>query len=154
MTKSYKECCDEVGLDLVNISPPSQGKVWYGYQDGKAIQCNTLQEAKKFKMYETVLDKDSKQKILDYWENRQTLEVKAASIFKNELRSEYADMSDDLYNLCYTAAQDKSRSSSDYEEIPDNIKFFSDFARKAVQIQNGTYMGDNEEATEANAETA
>lgn len=132
MSKTYKEIADEIGLDLVNMTPPVQQKRWFAYHEGKVITCNTLQDAKKYKLYETVLDPDSLGQVQKFWDDRQKLEIQAAQIFKDELRSEYAGMSDELYDLCYKAAQDRSKSSSDYEEIPDNMKYFVLFAQKAI----------------------
>lgn len=132
MSKTYKEICNEIGLDLENMTPPVQKKMWYAYHEGKVITCDTLQDAKKYKLYETVLDPDTQSKVQKFWDDRQKLEVQAAQIFKEQLRSEYAGMSDELYDLCYKAAQDRSKSSSDYEEIPDNMKYFVLFAQKAI----------------------
>ena len=132
MSKTYKEIADEIGLDLVNMEPPPQKKLYYAYHEGKVVTCNSLPEAKKYKLYETVLDPDSLGAVQAHWESRNKLETQAAQIFKDELRKEYAGMSDELYNLCYKAAQDRSKSSSDYEEIPDNMKYFVLFAQKAI----------------------
>ena len=132
MSKTYKEICDEIGLDLVNMQPPPQKKLWYAYHGGKVIVCESLEDAKKYKMYEVVIDPESQSKIQEHWETRNKLQTQAEQMFKDELRKEYADMSDELYSLCYKAAQERSKSSSDYEEIPDNMKYFVLFAQKAI----------------------
>ena len=137
MSKTYKEIADEIGLDLVNMEPPPQKKMWYAYHEGKVLTCNSLQEAKKYKLYETVVDSESLSAIQDHWNSRMKLEAQAAQIFKDEIRNEYSEMSDALYDLCYKAAQDRSKSSSDYEEIPDNMKYFVLFAQKAINIAIG-----------------
>ena len=132
MFKSYKEIAEEIGLDLENVKPPVQKKVWYAYNEGKVIICNSREEAKKYKLYETVIDPTTNEEILKYWDDRRELETEAAQLFKDGIRSEYSDLSDNLYNLCYTAAQDRVQSSSDYEEIPDNMKYFVMFAKSAI----------------------
>ena len=138
MSKTYKECADEIGLDLENVKPPVQEKIWFGYHEGKAIKCDSLAEAKKFKFYETVLDPDSHQKVNDFWKSRNELDVIAKQMFKDALREEYSDMSDDMYNLCYAGARDISESSSDLEEIPDNFLLLANFAKRAIKIANAS----------------
>jgi hypothetical protein len=36
MSKTYEDCCKEVGLDITKIEPPQQLKNWFAYVDGKA----------------------------------------------------------------------------------------------------------------------
>lgn len=134
MSKTYEQCCKEVGLDNTNITPPEQKKIWFAYEGGKAIRCETPTEAKKHKLYEVVLDPESKEQILKFWDQRKELELKAANIFHDSIRSDYSGMSDELFELCYDAAKEWSRSS-DYEEIPDNFEKFSKFAQKAIKLR-------------------
>ena len=134
MSKTYEECCKEVGLDITKIEPPEQLKNWYAYIDGKAIKCDTQAEAKKYKLHEVVIDPASKTKILAFWENRRELEESALIIFKDSIRADYSGMSDALFDICYASAQEWSRST-DYDEIPETIKYFTEFASKAIKLK-------------------
>jgi hypothetical protein len=86
------------------------------------------------KRHEVVLDTESKTKIIDFWEHRRELEESALIIFKDSIRSDYSGMSDGMFNLCYLGAQEWGRST-DYDEIPDTIKYFVDFSEKAIKIK-------------------
>lgn len=134
MAKTYEECCKEVGLDISKIEPPVQVKNWYAYVEGKAIKCETQAEAKKHKLHEVVLDPVSKAEILKFWDGRRVQEEEAAVLFRDSLREDHQNMSPSLFDLCYTAAQEKGRSS-DYEEIPDNFKYFATFAQQAIKLR-------------------
>jgi len=134
MSKTYEQACREVGLDVTKIEPPQQLKHWYGYDGGKAIQCKTPEEAKKYKLSEVVLDPTSKQKIVEFWEARRQLEESALIIFRESVRADYSGMSDGLFDLCYAAAQEWGRTS-DHDEIPETIKFFIDFSYKAIKLK-------------------
>lgn len=134
MSKTYEECTKEVGLDLSKIEPPEQLKVWYAYVDGKAIKCDSQQEAKKYKLHEVVLDPDSKSNIVKFWDDRKKLEDKALGLFRESIRQEYSGMSDALFDMCYSGSTEYARSS-DYDEIPEVFKFFADFAHKAIRLK-------------------
>ena len=134
MSKTYEEACREVGLDITKIEPPQQIKQWYAYVEGKAIKCKDQAEAKKHKLHECVSEPESKQKIVDFWEQRRELEESALIIFKESLRADYLGMSDALFDQCYNAAQEWGRSS-DQDEIPETIKFFVEFAQKSIKLK-------------------
>ena len=134
MSKTYEECSKEVGLDNSKIAPPEQKKVWYAYEGGKAIKCENQVEAKKHKLYEVVLDPDSKLEIQKFWDGRKALEEKAVVLFRDSLRSDYSGMSTELFDLCYGASQEWSRTT-DYEEIPSNFEKFSNFAQLAIKLR-------------------
>lgn len=134
MSKTYEEACREVGLDVTKIEPPPQLKHWYAYVDGKAIKCESQAEAKKYKLNEVVLDPASKAKIAEFWEKRRELEESALTIFKESIRADYQGMSDGLFELCYAAAQEWARTT-DVDEIPETIKYFIEFALKAIKIK-------------------
>lgn len=134
MMKTYEECCVEVGLNVTKIEPPVQQKNWFAYVDGKSIKCESLAEAKKYKLHEMVLDQVSRQAIITFWDDRRVLEEKALEIFRDAIRTEHPEMSTALFDLCYTAAQERSRSA-DYDEIPDHFKYFVDFAKAAIRVK-------------------
>jgi hypothetical protein len=134
MTKTYEECCKEVGLDIAKIEPPVQTKNWFAYVDGKAIKCESQAEAKKYKLHEMVLDPVSRQAIISFWDSRRALEEKALAIFRESLRENYPEMSTAMFDLCYIAAQERSRSA-DHDEIPDHFKYFVDFAKTAIKLK-------------------
>ena len=134
MTKTYEECCIDVGLNTSKIEPPVQQKNWFAYVDGKAIKCENQPEAKKYKLHEMVLDPTSRQAIIKFWDDRRLLEVQALEIFRDSIRESYPEMSDPMFDLCYTAAQERSRSA-DHDEIPDHFKYFAEFAKTAIKIK-------------------
>jgi hypothetical protein len=133
MSKSYALCCSEVGYDESKVAPPEQLKHWYAYVDGKAIKCANQADAKKYKLNECVLDPTSKQAIIEYWDSRRVLEVKALELFQKYLREDYSYLSDAMFEHCYNAAKERSKSA-DYDEIPDNLTYFVEFAKNAVKI--------------------
>lgn len=130
MAKFFKDCCKEVDLDPV-INVPDQEIMWYAYDNGKVIKCDTQKEAKKYKLYEKVLDTDSKERVTAYWKDRSDKEAKAAEIFRASIREDYPEMSNEMFELCYRGAFD-TKKSADYEEIPDLVKYFAMFAHKAI----------------------
>lgn len=137
MARTYREICDSIDYPLENYIHllPVQKKLWFAYNDGKAIECKTVEAAKKFKLYETVYDPVSLKEIQDFWAERTEKEKLAVQIFSNELRAEYSNVSDELYTACYEAAKSKIRKTSDHEEIPERLKFFIEFSLKAIAIE-------------------
>lgn len=133
MSKSYAMCCNEVGYDEAKVAPPEQKKDWFAYVDGKAIKCASQAEAKKYKLNECVLDPVSKAAIVEYWDARRVLEVKALEVFRGYLREDYSYLSDLLFDHCYLAAKDRTKSA-DYDEIPENLAYFAEFAKVAIKI--------------------
>lgn len=134
MTKTYEECCKEVGFNQSVCTPPEQVKHWYAYVDGKAIRCETSVEAKKYKLNELVIDPESKLAAIKFWDDRRQLEEKALVLFRKSIREEHSDMSDALFDHCYNAAKERSRSA-DHDEIPDNFTYFADFAKIAIKLK-------------------
>jgi len=134
MSKTYEDCCKEVGFDPAVCVPPTQTKHWYGYLDGKAIKCADVAEAKKYKLHEMVVDPESKQAAITFWDNRKNLEEQALLIFRKSIRENYVEMSDALFEHCYNAAKERGRSA-DNDEIPDNFTYFADFAKVAIKLK-------------------
>ena len=137
MARTYREICDSIDFPLENYQHlvPVQKKLWFAYRDGKSVECATAAEAKKYKLYETVYDPISLKEIQDFWAARTEKEKIAVQMFSNELRAEFPNVSDELYVACYEAAQSKIRKTSDHEEIPERLKFFVEFAVKAIAIE-------------------
>lgn len=133
MSKSYVECCTEVGFTVSKTEPPEQIKQWFAYVDGKSIHCPNQAEAKKYKLHECVFDPVSKQEIVKYWDDRRILEVKAQEMFVKSLREDYPEIKQPVFDLCYQEAYKRNHSSG-LDSVADELSDVIDFVTSAIKL--------------------
>ena len=144
--KTYRQIAESVGLDLDNDKVPVQKKFWYAYHGGEAIRCDTLEEAKKYKLYEAVKDPVSEKDIQLHWQGRGLLEAKTLLLFRMQTREQYPDMPQALFDLCYDKAAHGVKATSDYEEIPFRFEAHADFAMQAIRLAANDYVVEDAKA--------
>lgn len=137
--KTYRQIAESVGLDLDNDRVPVQKKFWYAYVNGQAVRCDTLEEAKKYKLYESVKDPVSEKDIQLHWAGRDLLKDKVAILFRIQTREQHSNMPQALFDLCYDKASHGAKATSDQEEIPFRVEELADFAMKAIRLAANDY---------------
>ena len=125
--KSYDECCKEVGYarKLPNDAPPIV-KEYFGYEGGKVFPCKTRAEAEKYKIRDSRNTPESEGAHKTYWAMRCELERSAADLFQKTLRVEYSNLSDKLYELCYSEAYERGHSAG-LDEVASHMCDIVDF---------------------------
>ena len=146
--KTFKQISESIGYDLDDTKVPVQKKFWYAYHGGESIRCSTLEEAKKYKLYEAVKDPVSEKDIQMHWEGRELLKAKAIVLFKMQIREQYADMPESLFDLCYDKASHAVRATSDYEEIPFRFEANVEFAMQAIRLAANDYVSEERNEVE------
>ena len=130
---NYEECCRQVGYDSTEYNPPVIGYKYYGYKDGKVIECKTEQEARKYKNHEFVVDPVMKQVRDSYYAKRRELEKKANRLFEILLRGEYLHLSDEVYNKCYSKAYEDGHAYG-YDEVAMYLSEIVDFVEDIIKL--------------------
>ena len=103
MSKTFDECCVEVGFNR-RSTPPELVSQWIGYSAGDAIPCNSMNAAMQYSLYECVVTPESKIAHDEYFSKRRIQEVLARDRFLKYLRLDYINLSNDLYDACYEEA--------------------------------------------------
>lgn len=129
---NFQKACEIAGYNpKATINSPIAKFKYYGYKDGKAIECETLTESKKYHYNDYVIT--NKEEIDSFWDARRKLEQKASNIFLDNLRQIYSDIPDDLYNLCFDEASDRGHSSG-YDTVAEYLQHYVNFALNAIAI--------------------
>ena len=147
-TKTYRQICESIGYDLENSKVPVQKKFWYAYHGGESIRCDTLEEAKKYKLYEAVKDPVSEKDIQLHWDRRELLKEKANLLFRMEIREQHKDMPEALFDLCYDKAAHAVKATSDHEEIPFRFEANAEFAMQAIRLAANDYVAEERNEVE------
>lgn len=100
--KKYIEYWDLVEgyQEFKNLPVPQSVSKFYAYLDGQATLCNSEAEAYKIsKLTERIVI--NKEEIDDYWKKARYFESEAHRLWYDDLRNEYNDVSDGVFELCY-----------------------------------------------------
>jgi len=133
---SWKEACARVGHEIA-LESPKEKTVYYCYQDGVALgpfdsrkqAASAIPDSGKPALIDAVVT--NREEIKAFWDDVRASESKAAALFHSELRAEYAELSDELYNLCYSKAYEKGHSAG-YDEVAGSLQDLVDFAKSAI----------------------
>lgn len=127
MTLTWNAACDLAGF-FKNDTPPTTSYQYYGYSAGKVHgPFQSKEEAAVFPHHEkVVVNADA---IESFWKQRRSLESEAARLFHSCLRQEYAELSDEAYNLCYAKAYEDGHSSG-YDEVANYLAEYASFAAR------------------------
>lgn len=128
MSKSFVECCEEVGLDYKAKAPEIESQ-WVAYQGGQVIPCASMNAAMKYSLYDRVTSEDSKKVHDEYFASRAEKESKAQDLFYKSLREEYSTLSDSLFQICYSEAYDRGHSAG-YDEVANYMHSVVSFAKQ------------------------
>ena len=99
--KRWKQIIDEVGYDP-DSSPPDRS-FFYGYSNGQVVyKGRARSEAEKVSI---VIERTDNPEWLAWVQKQNELFVFAQKVWKDELRKEYSDVPDALYQLCFEWAE-------------------------------------------------
>ena len=133
MSKTYSECCIEVGLNL-NQAPPELVSQWFGYEGGEAVPCASMNAAMKYTLYESLVTPESKNQHDEYFEKRRVQEQLATEKFLKSLRLDYIGMTNELYDACYEEAF-KAGHEIGYDEVARCLNNIVVFLNKIKDIR-------------------
>lgn len=132
--KSWSQCCTEVGFDPRDWNPPEINYIYYAYKNGKAEQFSTLALAKAYSTNtEKVAEQFSKQQYDHYCKGHRELESKAADVWHNALKKEYAELTVKVYNKCYSEAYSRGHSAG-YDEVASAMDSIVDFVEEILAL--------------------
>ena len=134
MSKSYSQCCKEVGLDRSKQMPELQYR-WVGYSGGKIVECRTMAESMEYSLNERLITEESAKMREDFLRTNIEKEKKALELFHSSLRKEYSELSDDLYKLCYAEAYSRGHSAG-LDEVSTYLGDVVYFAKKVQEIES------------------
>ena len=127
---NFKEACDQVGYNPDYSKAPERVYRYFAYKDGQAFECSSKAEAQKINhIIEYILI--NKDEIDHYTQKRNALLSMAIQLWEKNLREEYADIPDDVYNLCYEKAYDRSHAYG-YDEVASTLEDTIAFACKLL----------------------
>lgn len=129
---TYNECLAEVGFFELGDAPTPSVE-YLAYKNGEVRRFETEKEAKTFsRLFEFVTKNNDE--INTYWAKLRLIEHKGIQLFIERVRDEYAaDMSKELWELCWSAAYKRSHSSG-YDEVANSAKHYIDFANEVLMI--------------------
>lgn len=126
----FKKACERVGYDPLGFNPPEKVYKFFAYKGGQAYECGSQIEAEKISANteRVLVNADA---VKAYTLERLALERKAVELWQTTLRSEYADVSDELYSLCYERAYDATHHYG-YDAVAERLESEIEFARKIL----------------------
>lgn len=133
MSKSYSECCREVGLDR-NKRIPELVYRWVGYSGGKLIECKSMMEAQQYALHERLSTEESVQARDNFFKDNIEKEKKAINLFVRSLREDYSEISDQLFDVCYDEAYKRGHSAG-YDEVAAYMDEVVGFAKKVENLK-------------------
>lgn len=133
MSKTYEQCCLEVGLNLKE-PPPELETQWVGYDAGNVVPCRCMNDAMKFSLYEKVTKPESRKLHDEYFEIRHMQEEEAKKIFHKSLRDDYPHISDKLFNICYAEAYNQE-SVHGLDDVAVKLRDVVDFAKMILKLK-------------------
>jgi 4-hydroxy-3-methylbut-2-enyl diphosphate reductase IspH len=128
--KTYQECCDEVGYNK-DAPYPVREYIFYAYENGQVIICNNEAEMKAYKNHEKVVTEVSNRLFNLFIDNQTSLTQKAYEVWLNALRTEYQNLSDAIFNICYSEAYERSHSAG-YNEVSNCMSSVVYFANRVL----------------------
>lgn len=131
----FNEACAQVGYNPDYSNAPERIYKYFAYKDGKTFECSSKEEASKISpLIEQVLA--NKDEIDHYAKKRNALFSMAVQLWKDNLREEYSDIPDNVYNLCYEKAYDRSHAYG-YDEVASTLEDTIAFACKILSCASG-----------------
>ncbi len=129
---TYNECLKEVGYyELGDVPEPVVE--YLAYKKGEIRRFNTEKEAKEFShLVERVAANEDE--INTYWTQLRILANQGAFLFVERVRDDLAvDMAKKLWELCWSAAYEKSHSYG-YDEVAQSARHYVNFANEVIMI--------------------
>ena len=131
----FNEACAQVGYNPDYSKAPERVYRYFAYKDGQAFECSSKADAQKIShLIEYILV--NKDEIDQHAKNQNALFSMAVQLWEKNLREEYADIPDDVYNLCYEEAYDRSNAYG-YDEVASTLEDTIAFACKILSCASG-----------------
>ena len=134
---TYKECLEAVGYNEIGAQPEPIVE-YLAYKNGEVRRCSNEKEARSFSsLVERITT--NKDEIDTYLATLRSCQSKASDIFEKAIKSYLVktymapNMSTDLWNLCWSAAYDRSHSDG-YDNVAQSAQHYVDFADKVIKI--------------------
>jgi hypothetical protein len=127
--KNWEEYKAEVGLD--EIPYPEKEFEYFAYQGGKVLGIfKTMRDAQSVSM---IVEKVwvNEEEYNQALAKRNELESKALTAWNADLRKEHSEVSDRVFNLCYTEAYDRGHSAG-LDEVANCMYWSVDFAKSII----------------------
>lgn len=131
--KTWKEFLDEAYAELGPIGePPPQLYFWYAYRGGKCVgTADSKEEAEKLSpLVERVFFNEAE--VMAWRKARDKACALAVDNWYAALRAQHADVSDKMFELCYSEAYDRAHSGG-HDEVAETLKDVIEFARKLLK---------------------
>lgn len=115
---------------------PKQERIIYAYKDGEVREYATVQEAKQFSQRTEIAYKSSpaRDHILEMWEQ---VEQKAYEAWYSDLRDEWSELSDAVFDICYSKAYEDGHSAG-YDEVSNCMHDIVALAERIIQASSIT----------------
>ena len=131
---NFSEACDQVGYNPYHSKAPERVYAYFAYKDGQSFECSSKQEAQKIShLIEQVLV--NKDEIDQHRQNQNILLSEAIKLWRENLRAEYSDIPDYVYNLCYDEAYDRGHAYG-YDEVASYLDDTIRFACKILKYSS------------------
>jgi flagellar biosynthesis/type III secretory pathway protein FliH len=127
--RRFDEVCREVGYDR-RSSGPEVAERWDAYKNGEVKFFETEKDARNFSSMVEELNLASARK--KFRDQQAALERIAVEMFKQELRAEYSEFTDDQYAIIYAKAYEDGHSNG-YDEVAYAMSELADFANALLK---------------------
>ena len=127
------------GVDkLAYKNQPDILYIYFAYKNGEARKFNTQEEARSFSVnIEKVKDQESVARHAEFWNKQQVLEVKASGLWLDDLKKQYGDMNNRMFNTIYDKAYERGHSSG-HDEVENYVSEYAEFANEVIRIYENT----------------
>lgn len=131
--KYFNEYLEESGYNAMS-SPPKPKVVYYAYKSGEVKEFDNQDDAKKF-------SPNIERKIVDHPDFEEYKKISsqlystAVYAWYSDLRKQYQDLPDDVFNLCYSNASERADGSG-YDELANYLPGVIDFAQRILSTQS------------------
>lgn len=145
--KEWKAIAAEHGIDL-DVAWPKREYKYFAYKGGEAKEFESREEAARFStIIETVQTNEAEIKKHEIEYNRRYSMV--FEVWYKGLRSDYADLNDEIFAKCYSKAYEDGHSSG-HDNVANELDYIADFARdviKAHEMGKAKELGTPEDST-------
>ena len=127
--RSFNEICKSINFSHRETCPfVDPAPTYNAYKNGQCTNFADREQANKFsKLIETVFVKNPDRE--KWFEEARIQEGRAIEIFHNDLREEYSDVPDEIYDLCYSKAYDRGHHAG-FDEVASYLNETIDFANE------------------------
>lgn len=129
---TYDECLAKVGYNLESI--PVAECEFLAYKNGEVKSFDSQLKAENYSQLVERRARNQKE-IDDRLADLQKFEHAAIILFRDLVREDISDFSDDLWNLCWNAAYRDSHSWG-YDDVANSAIKYVEFAEKVIKLSN------------------